>query len=117
MEFRITKRILTKVDQHRREIRHQRTQRSQGVAPSKRGRICEDDRAEGAERPLDLINRESHLNFIKIHLLSHFSYHICQFGNIPMYSTEFGDVIHKEQIKDRWRRWNKNNGVRQICHS
>jgi len=75
---------------------------SQPVGPSTRRRIRDDDREEEHERRMDLIHHESHFNFIKIHLLSHFSYHIRQFGNIPMYSTEFGELAHKEQIKDGW---------------
>ena len=66
---------------------------------------------------MDLIHSELHFNFIKIHLLSHFSDHICQFGNIPIYFTEFGNLAHKEQIKDGWRRLNKNNAARQIVNS
>jgi len=107
LEFQVTKRTLAKVDPQRREIRHQRTQMSQPVAPSKRRRIRDDDCEEEHELRMDLIHRESHFNFIKIHLLSHFSDHICQFGNIPIYSTKFGELAHKEQIKDGWRRSNK----------
>jgi len=90
---------------------------SQPVAPSKRRQIRDDDRQEEHEQPMDLNYRESHFNFIKIHLLSHFSDHICEFGNIPMYSTEFGESAHKEQIKDTWPRSNKNDAGRQIVHS
>ena len=43
--------------------------------------------------------------------------HIRQFGNIPMYSMEYGELAHKEQIKDLWRRSNKNDVARQILHS
>jgi len=66
---------------------------------------------------MDMIYTESHFNFVKMHLLSHFSDHIRQFGNIPMYSTEFGELRHMEQIKDGWRRSNKNDVERQILHS
>ena len=66
---------------------------------------------------MDMIHTESHFNFVKMHLLSHFSDHIRQFGNIPMYSTEFGELAHKEQIKDGWRHSNKNDVERQILHS
>ena len=90
---------------------------SQPVAPSKRRQIRDDDREEEHERRMDLIHRESHFNFIKIHLLSHFSDHICQFGNIPIYSTEFGELAHKEQIKDRWQRSDKNDAACHIGHS
>jgi len=117
LEFRATKRTLAKVDEQRREIRHQRIQMSQPVAPSKRGRIRDEDREEVHEPRIDLIHCELHFNFIKIHLLSHFSDHIPQFGNIPMYSTEFGELAHKEQIKDGWRELNKNDAARQIVHS
>jgi len=65
---------------------------------------------------MDLIHRESYFNFIKIHLLSHFTDHIRQFGNIPIYSREFEKLVHKEQIKDGWRRSNKNDAWHQILH-
>jgi len=100
LEFRVTKSTLAKVDEQRREIRHQRTQTSHPEAPCKRRRIRDDDRKEEHKRRMDLINSESHFNFIKIDLVSHFSDHIPQFGNIPMYSTEFGELTDKEQIKD-----------------
>ena len=87
-----------------------------GVAPSKRRRRLEDDRNEENELGMDMIHTESHFNFVMIHLLSHFSDHISQFGNIPMYSTEFGELAHKEQIKNGWRRSNKNDVERQILH-
>jgi len=117
LEFRVTKRTLAKADEQRREIRHQRTQMSQPVAPSKRRRMRDENGKEGHEPRMDLIHRESHFNFIKIHLPSDFSYHIRRFGNIPMYSTEFGELAHKEQIKDGWRRSNKNDTGLQIVHS
>jgi len=89
---------------------------SQLVAPSKWRRIRDDNREEEHERRMDLIHRQWHFNFIKIHLLSHFSDHIRQFGNIPMYSTAVGELAHKEQIKDGWRRWNESDARRQIVH-
>ena len=58
------------------------------VALSKRRRRLEDDRDEENELRIDMIHTESHFNFVKMYLLSHFSDHIRQFGNIPMYSTE-----------------------------
>jgi len=103
LEFRLTKRTLAKVDEQRREIRHHRMQMSQPVAPSKHRRISDDNREEKHQRPLELIHRKSHFVFIKIYLLSPFSDHIRQFGNIPMYSTKFGVLAHKEQSKDGWR--------------
>ena len=52
-----------------------------------------------------------------MHPLIHFGDHIRQFGNIPMYSTEYRELAHKEQIKDPWRLSNKNDVARQILHS
>ena len=87
------------------------------MAPSKRRRVCDEDREKENDRRMDLIHSESHFNFIKMHLLIHFRDHIRQFGNIPMYSTEYGELAHKEQIKDPWRPSNKNDVARQILHS
>jgi len=77
----------------------------------------DDNRQEENDLCLDLVRDESHFNFMTMHLLSHFCDHIPQFGNIPMYSTEIGELAHKTQIKDGWRQSNKNNPARQIVHS
>ena len=117
LEFRISKRTRAKVDEQRRELRHQRTQVTKSVMKSKRRHAREHDREEENDQRMELIHAESHFNFIKMHLLSHFRGHIYQFGNIQMYSTEFGKLVHKEQIKDGWRRSNKNDAASQILHS
>jgi len=44
---------------------------------------------------MELIHSESNFNFVKMHLISHFRDHIYMFGNIPMYSTEYGELAHK----------------------
>jgi len=89
----------------------------EGAAPSQRRRIRDDDRDQHHELRIDMINAESHFNFVKMHLLSHFSDHIRQFGNIPMYSTEIGDLADKTEIKEGWRQSDKNDAGRQIVHS
>jgi len=61
-----------------------------------------------------LIRRENHFNFIKMHYLSHFSSHVRRFGSISMYSTEIGELAQKDQIKEGYRRLNKNEAARQI---
>jgi len=66
---------------------------------------------------MDLIFCESHFNFIKMHFLSHFCDHIRKFGNIPMYSTEFGELAHETQIKAGWWQSNKNDASRQSVQS
>jgi len=89
----------------------------EGAAPSQRRQIRDDARDEENELRMHMINAESHFNFVKMHLLSHFCDHIRQFGNIPMYSTEIGELAHKTQIKEGWRQSNKNDADRQSVHS
>ena len=79
------------------------------VAPSLWRRIRDENGQEEIDLCLDLVHGESHFTFIKIHLLRHFCDHIRQFGNIPMYSTEIGELTQKTQLKDRWRQSNKND--------
>jgi len=75
------------------------------------------EREEETNRRMDLIFCASHANFIKMHLLSQLCDHIHQFVNIPMYSSEFGELVDKTQIKAGWRQSNKNDTSRQIVHS
>jgi len=117
LEFRVTKRTQDKVDKQRKEIRHQRALVIERVVPSLRCRMRDHNRQEESHLCLDLVRGESHFNFIKMHLLSHFCDHIRQFGNIPKYSTEIGELAHKTQIKDGWRQSNKNDAPRPIVHS
>jgi len=100
LEFRISKRTPEKADELRRELRCQRALLRERVPPSQRHRICDDHREEENDQHMELIHSESNFNFVKMHLISHFHDHIYMFGNIPMYSTEYGEVAHKEQIKD-----------------
>ena len=87
LEFRVSKRTQTKIDEQRKEIRRQRAQVEQSVAGSKRRRVRDDDCKEQNDRRMDLIQSESHFNFIKMHLPSHFRVHIRQF-------REYSDVFH-----------------------
>jgi len=77
----------------------------------------DDNRQEENDLYQDLVRGESHFNFIKMHLLSHFCDHIGQFGNLRMYSREIRELTHKTQIKDGWRQSNTNDAARQIVHS
>jgi len=79
--------------------------------------MCDNDHDKENKLPLDMINTESHCNFVKIHLLSHLCDHIHHFGNIPMYSAEIGELAHKTQIQQVWRQSNKHDAARQILHS
>jgi len=66
---------------------------------------------------MELIHSESNFNFVKMHLISHFHHHIYMFGNIPMYSTLYREVAHKEQINDGWPHSNKIDPAGQILSS
>ena len=65
-------------------------------------RIRHDNREEETDQRMELIHCESKFHFVKMDLISHFRNHIYTFGNIPMYSTEYGERAHKVQIKDEW---------------
>ena len=119
LEFRISKQTKAKADELRKELRRQRTLVNQLVARSRGSRVREqlEDRQEKNDQCMDLIHAISHFNFIKMHIIIHFREHIYQFGNIPMYSTKFGELAHKEQIKDGYRRSNKIDAARQILRS
>jgi len=77
-------------------------------------RQADQERVERSDRRMDLIRRENHFNFIKMHYLTHFASHVRCFGSIWMYSTEIGELAHKDQSKDGYRRSNRNDAVRQI---
>jgi len=75
-QFRVSKPTRAKVDKQRKELPHQRDQSNMRVAPSKRHRRLEDVHDEDNDLRMDIIHTESHFNFVKMHLLSHFSDHI-----------------------------------------
>ena len=78
LEFRVSKRTQAKADELRGELRTQRMMVNESVAKSTRQRrlIQEQDRAKENDQCMDLINAESHCNFVKMHLISHFGDHI-----------------------------------------
>ena len=118
LEFRTTKAIRAQAERQDRELRERianadRTTGAAGSAPNRRRRLDE-ARIERANQWAELIQRENHFNFIKMHYLNHFVQHVRRFGSVPMYSTDIGELAHKEQIKEGYRRSNKNHAARQI---
>ena len=99
LEFQVTNSICVKIKEQRRELRHDRPKTRERIASWKRRCIRDAEREEETNRRINLIVCESHFNFMKLHLLSHLADHIHQFGKIPMYSTEFGELAHKSEIK------------------
>jgi len=117
LQFRVTKHLRAKIDEQRRELRHDRPKTRERNAPTKQRQMRDAQREDETELPMDLIRCELHFNFIKMHLLSDFCDHLRQFGNIPMYSTEFGELAHKTQIKAGWHKSNKSDASWQIVQS
>ncbi|KAF8445152.1 hypothetical protein BDZ91DRAFT_642868, partial [Kalaharituber pfeilii] len=54
----------------------------------------------------EILEEKSHFNFPKIHLISHFSDQISNYGSLSQYSTEICESMHKE-LKDAYHRSNK----------
>ena len=84
---------------------------------AKRLRIMDEQRRNLDGLVADIYDEEVDLNFVKIHLLSHYGDHIRYFGNIQMYSTESGETNHKTMIKKGYRRSNKNDASHQILRT
>jgi len=91
------------VNQHVNEARHN--------TAAKRRRPVDQERVERANHRADLIQRENHFNFIKMHYLSHFAFHVRHLESISMYYTEIGELAHKEHIKDGYYRSNMNEAA------
>jgi len=72
--------------QHAKDVRHRTV--------ANRRRLADEERVERSDRWADLIWRENHFNFIKMHYLTHFAFHLRRFGSISMYSTEIGKLAH-----------------------
>ncbi|KAI5845806.1 hypothetical protein DFP73DRAFT_526338 [Morchella snyderi] len=65
----------------------------------------------------DILREESDFNFPKLHLMSIFTEHIRQYGNIPDYSTESCETAHRDQLKIPYRRSNRVNPAMQILRT
>jgi len=90
-------------DQRTKEVRHRTV--------ANRRRLADQERVERSDRQADFIRRENHFNFIKVHYLTPFVSHVQRFGSISMYSTEIGELAHKNQNKDGYHRSNKNEAA------
>jgi len=117
-EFHTSKSTRAEVHRQDRELRrlmaNQIAQEAHYISAAQRRRQADQNRLHRVNRRADLIQRENQFNFIKMHYLSHFVSHVRRFGSILMYSTEMGELAHKEQIKEGYRRSNKNNTARQL---
>jgi len=118
LEIRTSKATRAQANRQDRELRElmadQRAEEVRHRTVANRRRLADQQRIERSDRRADLIRRENHFNFIKMHYLTHFASHVRRFGSISMCSTEIGKLAHKDQIKDGYCRSNKKEPARQI---
>ena len=118
LEFRTSRATRAQATRQDRELRElMADQRAKEVRPrpiANRRRLADQERVERSDRRADVIRRENHFNFTKMHYLTHFASYVRRFGSISMYSTEIGKLAHEDQIKDGYHTSNKNEAARQI---
>jgi len=100
LECRTSKATRAQANRQDRELRElMADQRGKEVCHrtiSNRRRLADQERVARSDRQADLIRRENHFNFIKMHYLTHFASHVRRFGCISMYSTEIGDLAYRD---------------------
>ena len=115
LKFRTSKSTRTEVNSQDRELRilmaNQIAQEAHYISAAQRGWQANQNRLARVNRRADLIPRENHSNFIKMHYLSHFASHVRRVRSILMYSPEMGGLAHNEQIKEGYRRSNMNKAT------
>jgi len=99
LHFRMSKWTQEKADELRKEPRRQSAQMRGRVPPSQRRPISNNHRP-AIDLRMELIHSESNFNLVNIDLRGHFHDDIYMFGNLPLYSTLYAELAHKEQIKD-----------------
>lgn len=111
LEFRLSKQTQAKADKLRKELCRRCTQEKQSVARSKMPRIRQQAGHEKIPQCIHLIYAKSHFKWIKMDLMSHLRDHMCQFHNIALYSTKYGELAHKDQIKEGYEHSNKSGAA------
>jgi len=118
LEFRTSKATRVQANRQDRELSElmadQRAKQVRHRTVANRRQLALPERVERSDRRADLIRRENHFNFIKMHYLTHFASHVQRFASISMYSTDIGELAHKDQIKHGYCRSNNNEATRQI---
>src|SRR5437588_1657865 len=102
LEFRTSKATRAEANRRDRELRQSMVdQHSTEASPStaaNRRRQPDEERVERSYQRANFTRHSNHLNFIKMHYLSHFASHVGRFGSVSMYSTEISELAHKDQI-------------------
>ena len=118
-EFRVGKRAKKGIDKSVAELASTQAaetlgRKRSGESATKRRMVALRQREELAAMREDEAIENAHFNFIKMHLLEHFGSTVQRFGSIPLFSTDISELAHKAQIKESYRRSNKNNAATQI---
>ena len=103
LEFCTTKAIRAQAERQDRELRKRiananSTAGAAGSTPNRR-RLMDEARIERANQWAELIQQETHFNFIKMHYLNHFVQHVRRFRSIPMYSTNIRELTPKKKSR------------------
>jgi len=107
-----------KADMVSKELTAQTTARrledkANGRTAAQKARALAEDREECAYLVNQALIEDSHFNFLKIHLLMHWSDQITPYGSLPQFSTEICEVSHKP-LKEAYRRSNHIDSIPQI---
>ena len=118
LRFRASKASKGKADIVSKELTAQNRKRDEQETKNERtaaqkARTLAADKQEHAFLVNEALVEDSHFNFPKIHLLSHWADQIPRFGCLPQYSTEICETSHKA-LKDIYRRSNHVDGIPQI---
>ena len=118
-EFRVGKRAKKGIDKSVAELASKQAaetlaRKKSGESATKRRRVTAKQQEELAAVRVEEAVERAHFNFIKMHLLEHFGSTVQRFGSIPLFSTDISELAHKTQIKESYRRSNKNNAATQI---
>jgi len=118
-EFRVFKRAKKEIERSVAEVTSLQamealTKRKSGESAAKRQRLAVKHREELTTAREDEAVEKAHFNFIKMHFMEHFRSTVQWFGSIPLFSTDVSELAHKTQIKESYRRSNKNDAATQI---
>jgi len=92
---------------------HRLEQKANGHTAAQKARALAEDREECAYLVNQALVEDSHLNFLKIYLLMHWSDQISQYGSLPQFSTEIYEASHKP-LKEVYHRSNHIDSIPQI---
>ena len=81
-----------------------------------KNRQIDRDKALAAMQMEAALKDDSSFNFVKMHLLTHFTSHVKELGHLSNVSSELPETLHRE-LKDAFRRSNKVNADFQILQT